>query len=250
MDRIVFYSEGLEPEFIQQALPSAEVVTVYSQRRLIEALVDEPFLIGAIVDIGTLTPEWKVFLESAARSFAVLPVLVAVEEEYPECPEGFVCIDRNGSDTVVADALVKRFGDCLPKNRRQYHRFNWPLTARVVDDDGTVHKVTEISAGGAFLEPHGSALGPEEQCELEIYFQNFVMTTSCTILDPRRVASHREPGFGVRFDNLSDSAREFINRIVSDALIQVLTDPTTEPPVPSIETEEDVFSIGDEFSLS
>ena len=41
MDKIVFYSEGLEPEFVQQALPGIELVTVYSRRRLIESLVDE-----------------------------------------------------------------------------------------------------------------------------------------------------------------------------------------------------------------
>ena len=250
MDKIVFYSEGLEQEFVQHILPEITIDTVYSRRRLVESLVDEPCLVGAIIDIGQVSPEWSTFLNSVAASFSVLPVLVALQEELHGCPEEFLCVNRNGSDTEVSEALIKQFGNIERRNRRRYHRFSWPLTARVVDGDGTVHRVTEISAGGAYLEPSSPAVKAGDTCSLEIGFQNFRMTTACTILDPRRVGSHYGPGFGVRFDALSDPAREFVNRVVSDALIQTLTDPDSTAAVPSIETEEDVLAIGDEFSLA
>ena len=250
MDKIVFYSEGLEQEFVQQILPGITLHTVYSRRRLVESLVDEPYLVGAIIDIRVMTPEWGTFLVSVAENFAVLPVMVALQEELTSCPDDFVCVNRNGSDTVVGDALRKQFGNVENRNRRRYHRFSWPLTARVVGGDGTIHRVTEIGAGGAYLEPVGAAPGPGESCDLEIEFQNFRMTTRCTILDPRRVASHHDPGFGVRFDSLSDAARAFVDRVVTDALIQALTNPESPPAIPSIETEEDVLAIGDEFSLA
>jgi len=250
MDRIVFYSEGLEQEFVQHILPAVTIDTVYSRRRLVESLVDEPYLVGAIIDIARLSPDWTTFLNAVAASFSVLPVMVALQEDHQGCPEQFLCVNRNGSDTEVSEALKKHFGNIEKRNRRRYHRFSWPLTARVVGGDGTVHRVTEISAGGAYLEPSSSAVGAGDTCELEIEFRNFRMTTTCTILDPRRVGSHYGPGFGVRFDTISDPARDFVNRVVSDALIQTLTNPESSAAVPSIETEEDVLAIGDEFSLA
>ena len=47
-----------------------------------------------------------------------------------------------------------------------------------------------------------------------------------------------------------NAARAFVDRVVTDALIQALTNPESPPAIPSIETEEDVLAIGDEFSLA
>jgi PilZ domain-containing protein len=250
MDRLVFYSEGLEPEIIKAAVTDVDVLAVYSQRRLIEALVDEPALVGAVIHITELNASWSTFLDSVSRTFARLPVLVVRGDGSGDCPDGFSCMTDDASDEVIREALDTLVGAVPERERRQHHRFEWPLRGVLTGGDGSTHRISEISAGGAYLEPVGSMPGSGEQCGMEIHFQNFKMLANCAILDPRHTSSHKSAGFGVRFVDLSDEATAFIGRIVQDALIAILVDPTATPPVPTIDEEEDVLSIGCEFTLT
>ena len=159
-------------------------------------------------------------------------------------------MDDDASDETIQGALDDLVGSAPQRDRRKHHRYEWPLRATLVGGDGTVHRVSEISAGGAYLESAGSAVGSGQMCKLEIHFQNFKMQARCAILDPRHSSSRRSAGFGVRFVDLSDEAVEFMNRIVQDTLIKVLIDPSASPAVPSLDEEEDLLSIGDEFSLT
>ena len=250
MDRRVLYSEGLEPEVVRSALIGVDVLAVYSQHSLIESLVDDPSLVGAVIDVVEFTSQWTTFLESVSRSFPLLPILIVQPAGTDDCPDGFLCMDDDASDEATRETLGNLVGSALQRDRRKHHRYGWPLRATLPGGDGTVHRVSVISAGGAYLEPVGSLLDSGQMCDLEIYFQNFKMRARCAIMDPRHSSSRRSAGFGVRFVNLSDEAVEFIDRIVQDALIKILIDPSTSPAVPSLDEEEDLLSIGDEFSLT
>lgn len=253
MDRIVHYSEGLEPEILQQiateALPNTEMVTCYSKRRLVEALIDEPELVGVVVDTRELDHDWLRFIDSAMSHFPLLPVLVAHAAEIDSCPEGYLCVNWDADDATLSAALVGAFGHVRSQNRREHHRFDWPLRAELSEVSGTTYSIRELSAGGAFLVPVTAKPESGETHDIDIYFQNFKIRTQCTVLDARDGTDTRSPGFGIQFEDLSEPTREFINRVVEDAIVQTLTDPAAEPAVPSIDEEEDVLAIGDEFSL-
>ena len=250
MDHLVFYSEGLDPEIVRSALTGVEVLTVYSRSLLIESLVDAPSLVGAVINVAEMTPHWAGFLASASRSFPLLPILVIRPAGTNDCPDGLVCLDDDASAETIQGALDDLVGGAPQRDRREHHRYEWPLRATLTGGDGTVHRVSEISAGGAYLESAGSSVGSGQVFDLQIHFQNFKMQVRCAILDPRHSSSRRSAGFGVRFVDLSDEAVEFVNRIVQDTLIKVLIDPSASPAVPSLDEDEDLLSIGDEFSLT
>ena len=250
MDRLVLYSEGYEPEFIRSALTDVDVRAVYSQRGLIDALVDEPTLVGAVIHVPRMEEQWSTFLVSVSKTFSRLPVLLVQPSEESEHPAGFPHIPDDVSDDGLRQALDQLLVSEPNRDRRHHHRFEWPLRAVLADGDGTSHRISEISAGGAYLEPVGSGVGSGQQCGMEIHFQNFKMRATCAVLDPRHTSSRRSAGFGVKFVDLSPEATEFIDRIVQDALVAILIDPDAQPSVPTIDEEEDVLSIGDEFSLT
>ena len=250
MDRLVLYSEGLEPEIIGHGLSGVAVLAVYSQHSLIESLVDDPSLVGAVIQVMEMTTQWANFLTSISQSFPLLPVLIVHPPDADECPDGFMCMVDDASDETIRKTLDELVGGALQRDRRKHHRYEWPLGATLTGGDGTVHRISEISAGGAYLEPIGSVVGSGQTCDLEIHFQNFKMRAGCVILDPRHSSSRRSAGFGVRFVSLSEEAIEFVDRIVQDALVKILMDPSANPAIPSLEEEEDLLSIGDEFSLT
>lgn len=247
MDQLVFYSGSADPTDVQRAVDGVTVTTVYDRHRLVEALVDDPHLIGAIVEIEAMTDEWDHFITSARRSFPVLPLLVLTRVN--ACHDEVACVDTNADEDVVRGRIGEFFAVPRQRQRRDHHRFDWPLRASLVGGD-EIHRIRELSAGGAFLEPATSIPAPGSTCEIRICFQNFTMTTECEILDQRHVSSRSAPGFGVRFTSLSPQASAFIDRIVCDALASMLLDPSARPEVPSIDEEEDVLAVGDEFSLT
>ena len=250
MDRVVLYSEGLEPEIVRNALIEVDVLAVSSQLRLIESLVDDPTLVGAVISVAEMTAQWTNFLASVLRSFPLLPILIVRPSGPNDCPDGFACVDDDASDETIQEALDKLIGGAPQRDRRKHHRCDWPLRATFAGGDGTVHRISEISAGGALLEPVGHVVDSGHVYDVDIFFQNFKLRTRCTILDPRHVSSRRLAGFGVRFVDLSDEATTLLDRIVQDAIIEILVDPTASPAVPTLDEEQDLFSIGEEFALT
>jgi len=249
MDRIVLYSEGVEPERLTHDISDIEIVTVYSQRRLIECLVDDPSLIAAVVHIASVDPQWTRFLDSISQSFPRLPVLLLRPSPGAGCPDEYPCLNPDAPNANIGAAVQHLIGERGQSERRKHHRFAWPLTATLVGGDGVIHRISEISAGGAYLEPMATVFETGQAHQLEIHFQNFKMKASCVILDPRHTSSHKSSGFGVRFVDLSAEAASFIDRIVNDALVEVLLDPGAAPSIPSLE-DDDLLSIGSEFSLA
>ncbi|MFW5688567.1 MAG: PilZ domain-containing protein [Spirochaetota bacterium] len=247
MDQIVFYASTLDPEVVRSAIPETAITPVYSRVALVESLVGRPGLVGAAVEIDAIDEEWARFLESTRESFPLLPLIVFVPGG--GCLDGIRCEERPDEAAEIGRRIVGFIEEPRQSDRRRYHRFDWPLTARI-DGSETVHRVREISAGGAFLEPHAPVPRTGAPCTITIGFQNFSLTTACELLDPRHVTSTARNGFGIRFTSLSERGRAFVDRVVADALMQVLLDPEADPGVPSIDDEEDVLTVGDEFSLS
>ncbi|HKJ84839.1 MAG TPA: PilZ domain-containing protein [Spirochaetia bacterium] len=244
MDQLVFCSHEIDAELVNEALPEVAVSTVYARRSLVEAIVANAQLIGAIVEPDA-DDDWPAFLASIRRSFPLIPLLVLSDA----CSDGYACVDPNQPREPLVGAIADFYTTPRPAERRRHHRYEWPLRATIAGSS-TVHRIHEISAGGAFLEPASPIPEPRTECEIQVRFQNFTMTTMCEILDPRHVSSRAAPGFGVRFTALSGTAEEFIDSVVTDALARVLLDPTSVPEVPSIDEEEDILAVGDEFSLS
>jgi hypothetical protein len=225
-----------------------EVTAVYSRRRLAEAIIDETDVVGVVLDLEEDSREWSGFISSLLRSFPVLPIMAITTNPQEGCPDMVTCVARDATAPELESAFAKLVAGA-PQERRQHHRYQWPLRATIAGDS-TVHRISEISASGAFLEPSGPSVQPGDEREIDISFQNFRMRVRCTILDPRRLSSRNTHGFGVRFQNLSEEAAAFVNRVVNDALITILVDPDAEPDIPTMDEDEDLLSIGDEFALT
>lgn len=250
MDRLALYSDPSLDPAPDIAVPGYDVVTVHYTRDLVDAIVDEPRLVGVIILMRVADESWKRLIVSVKKSFPLLPMLVGTRAPFNKPPATIETFTFGESD-AESSATIAAFANAhAASERREYHRFDFPLRAKLDAADTPIHRVGHISAGGAFLIPNKTALRPGTTCEIELLFQNFSITTTCEILSPRQVDSTAEEGFGIRFTSLSPAATSFIDRIVHDALVETMMNPDARPAVPSLDEDEDLLSIGDEFSLS
>jgi hypothetical protein len=250
MDRLVLYSDpSLEP-VPDISIPEYDVHTVHYTRDLVDAVVDDSRLIGVVLLMRVADHGWQRLITSIRNSFSLLPLLVGTRAPFADPPRHIETFEFDG-DASHADERVAAFAQAhASSERREHHRFDFPLRAKLDNADSPVHRIGKISAGGAFLIPNKTDIVPGTTCEIEILFQNFSITTSCEILDPRRADSNQAEGFGIRFTSLSPEATSFIDRVVHDALVETMMNPDARPSVPSLDEDEDLLSIGDEFSLN
>ncbi len=238
----------LTPEIVRHAVPGAVVKTVSSKRKLIDAILERGIPTGAIVQIDRYDAERAAFFESATRHFPFLPILLLAPGGITPCADSICCVDSTRPLAEIGAEITRVFSDEAPTDRRRSNRFEWPIRARI--DDGAIHEVTEISAGGAFLEPRGPIGDTGQERRIELMFQNFTITTTCEILDSRYVSSRKQTGFRVRFLSLSERAQVFIDKVVNDALVQVLLDPSSEPAMPTLAEDDLVLEFASEFALT
>lgn len=244
-------SKAVTEETVRRAVPDADVRSVANKRSLIEALLDRSVPAGAIVQVERFDEERRAFFESVVRHFPMLPIVVVVRgATVGACPDSVECVDAEDGVEALERDLAEIFSRRRETDRRRNNRFEWPIRAYFADGDGTVHEVSEISAGGAFLEPHGPIGARDGDRTIELFFQNFSITTTCRVLDTRFVSSRKANGFRIKFVSLSDRAREFIDRVINDAIVQLLLDPSTTPQMPTIEEDDLVLEMSTEFALS
>jgi hypothetical protein len=248
MDRLAWYNEDSASPAMEQAAQGLQVVVVSSLRELAEAIIEQPSLMGVVVETARLDDEWQSFLTSVRQSFAVLPILLVVPDKPASCPPGVRCVTPASASDEIARALRDLADEEGARERRHHHRYQWPLAATIVGGDGTRHRISEVSAGGAFLEPVAPTVQSGETYELDIYFQNFKMRVTGYVRTARAAGSDGDDGFGLEFVDLSADAVAFLDRVVHDALVQTLLEPESEPDIPVISMEEDLLTIGDEFS--
>jgi hypothetical protein len=203
------------------------------------AIIDEPAPC-VVLELPPSGNREKNFLRSLVRTFPLV--------------EGAV-ISRQGKEDVEAGPLevfepeeldTERFQACLreraQENRRKYHRFEWPLHGELTHNGSTQeYRVRSISAGGAYLESMRAGPDAKTSAFITVRFQNFVMTTECTVVGPRMASSNLPPGFAVQFEALSETARGTIDSIVKDALLDSLLNPEQEPETPSLDADADAF---------
>lgn len=253
MDQFVLYVDDSVADPAIKVAGDAAVQTVFYRKDLVESLVDQPNLLGAGILLPQIDDEWETLLRSISHSFSRHPLLIMTPDGGAERVADldsvrFTSVDLSDPPGITS-AITNLLAEPGKRDRREYHRFDFPLRGRLFAADEPVHDIRQISAGGAFLRPNGITPESGTECEIEIMFQNFSINTACRILDPRDASSALGAGFGIRFTSLSPAAASFIDRTVQDALVAVLTDPESDPAVPTLDEDADLLSIGDEFTL-
>jgi hypothetical protein len=238
MRKIVVYSESMQPKLLEDAVSDLELKMVSGRRELVAAIVGERDLHAVIIQKDSLDDPYRKFLGSLKANFPFLYVGIVAPADMSGNLEGHHLIDLETADTT---AEIRRFLEGKTfGNRREHHRFDWPLKGYVSYDKESwqEYRLRSISSGGAFLECGASLPVPGTRAYLRIVFQNFSLSTSCEVLDARQASSNLPLGFGVRFLDLSEAAVQKIDQIVDDALMHVLLDPGFQPAVPSLGEEE------------
>ncbi len=236
MEKVVVYTQTLDPKVVAGALANLDIRLVAGRSELAETLVRETDVLCVVIQMPAVDQEFEGFLASLKRSMPRLNVGVVCDKCSDAVPEVFTCIKRApDAKTLVEDLQNFAFSAAIT-NRRRVHRYDWPLEGYLSLDGNhwEPHKVRSLSSHGAFLESDAFAPAPGQRGKLRIVFQDFKMLTACEVLDGRLASSNLPAGFGVRFMDFSPSACAVIDRIVADALVRSLLHPDEEPGTPSL----------------
>jgi hypothetical protein len=247
MEKVIVYTQTLNPRVIVGALANLEIRTVAGRAELAEALVRESDVLCVIVQVTQVDREFEAFLASLKRSMTRLNVGVVCVSCREAVPEVFTFISESGDASMLVRDLQNFAFSAAITNRRRANRFDWPLEGYLSLDDTRwqPHRVRSLSCNGAFLESDDAPAEPGRRGKLRIVFQDFKMLTTCEVLDSRGASSNLPPGFGVRFVDFSPPSRSVIDRIVGDALVRTLLHPDQEPGTPTIGDE--TLSMGPEI---
>jgi hypothetical protein len=243
MNRIVVYPQSIEPEVITGAFPSCEPLLVHSKSECAEALVGESAIDCLVAQRDVFGPEYLSFFSSLRLHFPFLEIVLIAPAGPTSPPEGCHFIDSSEGQADIAGRMAAFSRAPRMADKRRGIRFDWPLRGQLaVGGQESFCKVRDFSFSGAFLETDvpfeaGSA------ATLRVEFLNSHMTVSCENIRRQEARNGEPAGYGVRFLDLSGSARELSERIVHDALIQALLYPEQEASVPSL-TEEDLLIPG------
>jgi hypothetical protein len=253
MEQVVVYAHALSKGLVQAAAPGREVIVTDSTHQMVEAVVYQKNVISVVVEIDGAMEEDGRLLRSFVRHFPTIVVTVVTDaENLPfTIPDEVVKVHIAQAEEEIIASLREAIVPRVQPNRRQFNRFDWPLQAVLGGDPNAEprHRVRALSAGGAFLERSGTNPEPGTVENITIRFGNFSLTTQCEVLDPRRASSSLPDGFGIRFVDLSPQAEAVIQRIVDDALVEVLLGEEEEPEIPTLDEQELSFSLEGEISL-
>ncbi len=241
MNKILIYTQNLDPQSIISAVGDLEVTSVESFLELAEEVAEETNLLCVLIQIDGLDEECRTFLNALKKAFPILNVGVITRDITADMPEGYCRIDVRLEGDQFNQEVQKCISSLAMSNRREYNRYDWSLKGYLSLDDGeswTEYALRSISAGGAFLECSTGFPDPGSKGVLRVVFQDFKLLTQCEVIDARHASSHLPPGFGVRFNDLSDASRDIIDHIVQDALRTSLLEPESEVGVPSLGAED------------
>jgi len=240
MAKIVVFAESLPTRLIAEAAGGGELRTVGGRRELVTAIVEERAIHSVLIQKDAIDEAYRGFLRSLADNFPLLPVAVITAPSQSEAVEGHRFISGEQDEASLRQEIGRFTREKVEANRRERHRFDWPLKGFLSLDGKRrqEYRLRSMSSGGAFLECSSTFPPSGTRASLWIEFQNFRMHTVCEILDARLASSNLPLGFGVRFIDLPDGAAEKIDRIVDDALVHVLMDPDFEPETPSLDGDQ------------
>jgi hypothetical protein len=240
MNKVLVYTQTLDPQTIISALGDQEVTSVNSFLRLAERVVEEKNLLCVLIQIDGLDEECQKFLTSLKKNFPILGVGVITKDTSADLPQGYSRIDVRLQGDAFNQEVQNFISSLVMTNKREHNRFDWPLRGFLSLDGKTwtEYPLRSISAGGAFLECGSSLPVPGSRGVLRVVFQNFKMLTRCEVLDARQASSNLPPGFGVRFTELSDASKMIIDQIVQNALVSSLVEPEREVVTPTLGGED------------
>ncbi len=254
METVILYARAISPEIVKAAAPHREVVVAETTTRMVEHVVHRKDVVSVVVELDAAVDEDVRLLGSFVRLFPTIVLAVVVDPaELPfPLPKGAVLVPIEQSEEQILTSLRAAIVPRAQPDRRQFNRFDWPLQATLGPDPSQdpTHRIRALSAGGAFLERSGRNPDPGTVEDITIRFANFALSTQCEVLSPRQASSTLPDGFGIRFVHLSPKAEAIIERIVNDALVQVLLGKDEEPEIPSLDEDVFTFSLGGEISLN
>jgi hypothetical protein len=247
MMTLLLYAETLNPQILESAAPNLTVKSVASRADLARSIVEEPNLLAVVLQLQRGDGDFKDLLLSLRKNFPILQVIILSPQGTGSVSEGIWYVDSSLDRNEIVAQIQKHLSSDISRNRRERPRFDWPLKG-TLSPDGTnwqEYRVRSISSSGAFFECEGELPEAGAKRQLRIFFQNFIMRTRCEILDPRHASSNLPFGFGVRFLDFPEESARIIDRIVKDALIQILLNLEARPKSPALSRER----LTDRFEL-
>ena len=244
METIIVLSDRLKfnmpPEF--------RMIYPESKNDLARRLVGEPKIRCLILDFPENSEENRKLLLSIKQNFPVLNTAVILPEKFREEAPDYLYLETQKNDSKVKEGLTGFIRQSRYSNKRENHRFGWPLTAQYFKDNIWIDmEIYSISAGGAFLKSKNFLPSPGEEGLIKINFSNSSLQTSCRVTDNQGRSSKMPFGFAVRFTSLSGNMKNEIDSVVNDAIISLLLDPDSKPEIPTLGNEgldeEDPFTI-------
>ncbi len=237
--RILAYVTPKSAQALSLAESEGKLRRVGSLPELARAVVEE-YAACVIIEVPPDGERELAFAKSLARTFDLLEGAVVTDRDDPELRD--LQLQLYSPEELQRDDFQERLLSKVRENRRQFHRFDWPLQGTLnVDSSATEYQIRSIGAGGAHLESASPGPPPNTIGTITIRFRNFALTTECRVLDSRMPSSKLPPGFAVRFEELSARAQETIDSIVRDSLMEALLNPDEEPEVPSLDAEAEAF---------
>jgi hypothetical protein len=248
MSRIVVFPQSIDPAAVTAAFPAHEPLLVHSKSECAAALVGAPSIDCLVVQRDVYGPEYQAFLSSLKLHFPFLEIILVAPAGPTSPPDGCHFIDGPADDAGLTAAIAA----CVKAPRMADHRggirFDWPLRGQLeAGGQKASCKVRAFSYSGAFLEidaplQAGAAIDGAFQigaaAALRVEFLNSFMTVSCECIRRQDAQGSEPAGYGVRFLDISDQARELGGRIVRDALIQALLYPEQEPVIPTLSGDD------------
>lgn len=251
-ETVLFYSRLLTQAQAEEAVSPAAAHVVSAPASLAREIVSGRKLSALVVQLEALDEEFERLLRSVRRHFPLLPVVLMTDGRLPPDINGaYHRLPGYLEGEQLASALRAELETFSSRERRKYPRYDWPLIGDVLsDEEGRTFNIRSISAGGAFLEQRAGMPEAGTDVMLRVHFQGSSFTTQCHTLERRMASSNLPPGQGVRFNTLSEKGREIVDRVVRDALMEILLDPDSEPDVPTLDPDTMEMSLAPEFTLA
>jgi hypothetical protein len=240
---VLLYSQTLDPNAVIASVGNQDVTSVSSYLRLAERVVEEKNLFCVLIQIDGLDEECRRFLSALKKSFPILNVGVITQANGGRLPEGYSRIDIRLEKDAFGKEIKEFITSLAMLNRREYHRFSWPIKGFLSFDGKTweEYPLHSVSAGGAFLESTAAHPEPGTKAALRVVFENFKLATRCEILDARQASSNLPMGFAVRFTGLSETSQHVMDKIIHEAIVHNLTESESGPMIPTL-GEDDVMT--------
>jgi hypothetical protein len=212
---------------------------VDSRSELAHSLVKVPDIRCIIIEFDRADEENRQFILSIRDNFPLLGVCVLMPASFAGDKPPYRYMNSQAPEGKLAEALRDYIIKTENTNKRESHRFSWPLTARfsLDNEEWRPLEIHSISTGGAYLRCGDCFPPAQSPAWIRVEFRNFVLEAQCRTIDTRAGSSNLPIGFGIRFTGLSDNAVETLGSLINDAIIKILLDPDSEPAVPSLGRE-------------